>query len=81
MSQVPARLWLPGLDPDRRYRVAHVPLPGESPGLATHQPAWMGAPVVLTGRQLAAVGVQPPAMPPESAVLVHLAAPDLPSTG
>ena len=65
VSQTPDRLRLPGLDPDRRYRVAHVALPGERLGIAdaTHHdglPAWMRDPVVLTGRQLAAVGLQPP---------------------
>lgn len=65
-------LRLPGLDPDRRYRVEHLPLPGERWGPAYRHPAWLTTGVELTGRQLAAHGIRPPTLHPESAVLVHL---------
>ena len=65
-------LRLPGLDPDRRYRIEHVALPGERWGLAATQPAWLADGVELTGRQLAAHGIRPPVLHPESAVLLHV---------
>jgi alpha-galactosidase len=68
-SLTPPPLLLPGLDPDRRYRIGHVALPGERWGMARTQPQWVTDGVELTGRQLAAHGVQPPVLQPESAVL------------
>lgn len=73
-SLTPPALRLPGLDHDRRYRVEHVGLPGERWGLAFGQPAWLTDGVELTGRQLAAHGIRPPVMHPESAVLFALSA-------
>jgi len=71
-SLTPPPLRLPGLDPDRRYRVRHVALPGERWGMAMSQPAWLADGTELTGRQLAVHGIRPPVLHPESAVLVHL---------
>jgi alpha-galactosidase len=65
-------LRMPGLDPGRRYRVGHLALPGERWGMARSQPSWLADGVELTGRQLAAHGVQPPVLLPESAVLFTL---------
>jgi alpha-galactosidase len=73
-SLTPPALRLPGLDPDARYRVEHVALPGERWGMALSQPTWLTDGTELTGRQLAAHGIRPPVMHPESAVLVHLTA-------
>ena len=74
MSLTPAPLRLPGLDPDRRYRIEHVPLPGGVRGVrvAATRPGWFGSPIELSGRQLAAHGVQFPVMWPETALLLHL---------
>jgi alpha-galactosidase len=75
MSLTPPVLRLPGLDPDRRYRVELV---GEASagrlGPSRQQPAWTRDGIELTGRQLAVHGIQPPALHPEHAVLVHLQA-------
>jgi alpha-galactosidase len=71
-SLTPPALRLPGLDPDRRYLVEHVALPDERWGMAAEQPAWLNDGVELTGRQLAAHGIRPPVMHPESAVLFTL---------
>jgi alpha-galactosidase len=68
------QLRLPGLDADRRYRIEHVWLPGERWGLATRQPSWLADGAELTGGQLAASGIRPPTLHPESAVLLHLTA-------
>ena len=73
-QQVPARWLLPGLPFDARYTIRRIDLPGEVLGMALSQPAWWaaGEPLVLTGRQLALHGLQPPVLHPETAVLVHL---------
>jgi alpha-galactosidase len=73
-SLTPPPLRLPGLDPERRYRVEHVALPGERWGVASTQPGWLAGGVELTGRQLCVHGVRPPVLHPESAVLFHLLA-------
>jgi len=65
MSLLPSPLRLPGLDPDRTYLVEQVPLPGASL-------QWDGSGIRLTGRQLAAHGLQLPALFPESGILLHL---------
>jgi alpha-galactosidase len=70
MSLVPPVLRLPGLDPDRPYRISEVQLGQRRP------PVTLPA---LTGRQLAAHGVQLPVLAPESGVLVHLVADDPPA--
>lgn len=70
---VPPRVRLPGLAADTVYHVRHVPLPGERWGSARHQPSWLAEGIDLTGRHLGAVGIQPPVLDPESAVLFHLA--------
>ena len=73
-SLTPAPLLLPGLDPEARYRVSRVALPGERPGPARTQPRWLDQPTVLRGDELAHVGLQLPAMHPETALLIHLQA-------
>lgn len=79
-TSVPAPWHLPGLNPEQRYAVRLVALPGGLPGLAAHQPAWLTAPqndpVVLSGDELAVWGLQPPVLWPEHGVLVHLEAVD-----
>ena len=71
-SLTPPPLRLPGLDPDGRYRIEHVALPDERWGMSATQPAWLTEGIELTGRQLAAHGIRPPVMHPESAVLISL---------
>jgi len=60
---LPPPLRLPGLDPDAIYSVTEVALGLHRPPMATLR---------LTGRQLAAHGVQLPVVAPESGVLLHL---------
>jgi alpha-galactosidase len=71
-SLTPPRWQLPGLEPDRRYRVEHLALPGERGGLNRGHRGWFDDGVELTGTQLAVIGLQLPAMHPETAVLLHL---------
>ncbi len=71
-SLTPPPLRLPGLDYVATYRIDHLRIPGERWGPARVQPTWLLSGVELTGRQLAAHGVQPPTMHPESALLLKL---------
>lgn len=72
MSLQPDPLRLPGLDPDARYRVTLAAPAGGVHGPARHQPEWTRTGLVVSGRQLAAHGLQLPALHPETAVVVHL---------
>ncbi|MCM3501354.1 alpha-galactosidase [Microbacterium sp. P26] len=68
------RVRLPGLDPDRTYRVRLV-----TPGGLVQEPAqsplpWAHHDTELTGRQLAASGIRPPVQNPQQAVVVELTA-------
>jgi alpha-galactosidase len=64
----------PGLDPDLRYRVERVPLPGEGPdvhGPGVRAPADV---VEAPGSLLSRAGVDAPTLRPEQAVVYHLKA-------
>ena len=74
ISLTPPPFRLPGLDDARRYHVAHVPLPGERSGPNRVRPVWFDEGVDTTGARLAQLGLQLPAMHPETAVLLHLTA-------
>jgi alpha-galactosidase len=63
---VPAPLRFNGLDPERRYRLASLPLGAPI--------AWSVEGLVLSGRQLTAHGVQLPVLLPESAFVMELTA-------
>ena len=69
----PGLVRLPGLDPERTYRVAPAG-PGARPAADADAPAWQRRDGLATGRTLAAVGLQVPPLPPDSAALVHLRA-------
>lgn len=75
-SSVPDPVRFAYLDPDRRYRAQILALPGRPGGFGIKLPDWWedGA-VELTGRALMSVGLQPPVMDPESALLFHLTTP------
>jgi alpha-galactosidase len=78
-SPVPPALRIPGLDPDRRYRVERVVLPGEELGSHRRLPGWLlpgAVPLVMSGRELAVVGVPVPVLHPESAAMVEVTAAD-----
>jgi alpha-galactosidase len=76
LSLIPPPLLLPGLDPARRYDVRRISLPGEHHGPGRSTPAWCAHGAIVTGTMLGAAGVQPPAMSPETALLIHLSAVD-----
>ncbi|MEM9040564.1 MAG: alpha-galactosidase [Actinomycetota bacterium] len=71
-SLTPPPLRLPDLDPDAVYRVSRLAVTAEIWGHARRHAEWLTDAVELTGRQLAAHGVRPPTLHPESAVVLHL---------
>jgi alpha-galactosidase len=75
----PGRIPLPGLDPDRTYRVT-AQAPGDAPArgsiragdsAAPDAPGWGPGSVTLTGRLLAEVGIQAPLLGVDSLVLLR----------
>lgn len=72
ISLTPPPLLLPGLDPERVYRIEHLALPGTRLGPARTTPAWWRTGIELTGAALAVTGLQLPSLHPESALLLHL---------
>ncbi len=68
------RFTLPGLDPDTLYRVMPVVVGTPDPGRA--EPTWYGdgTGTVLSGRALAAAGLQLPRSLPERVIVLHVAA-------
>jgi alpha-galactosidase len=73
VAAVPDRVRLPGLDPDRRYRVRAVHPAGPPRTHPKSRPPWyVDGDVVVTGRILEMVGLQPPELLPEQALLLLL---------
>jgi alpha-galactosidase len=66
----PGRVCLPGLHPDTRYTLEPVPPADYYPG-TNQYPGWWKDGVTLSGRTLAQVGVQIPAMFPEYTHIVR----------
>ncbi len=65
----PAAFRLPGLDPEARYRVRAQDFGGAST-VQARGPRWYDEGVVVTGAALATVGLLPPNLWPEQAILV-----------
>ena len=70
--QTPDVVRITGLDPDAQYRVEIVDVAGGLRGMARRQPEWVSSSLVMRGIDLDIVGIQPPAIVPESAVLFSL---------
>jgi alpha-galactosidase len=68
------RIRLPGLDPDRPYRVRLVTPGGIVQNPAQSPLAWAHHETVLTGRQLSTVGIRPPVQNPQQATVIELTA-------
>jgi alpha-galactosidase len=71
-SLVVEPLLIPGLDGDRRYRIEVLPIVELPKGSAKQQPRWMERGAEATGRQLATMGIQPPILHPESAIVIRI---------
>ena len=63
-----------GLDPDRTYSIADLPVGGRRWGPARKQPAWLAGGLAMTGGQLAALGFNAPVLLPETSMLIHITA-------
>jgi alpha-galactosidase len=80
-DEAPGSVALPGLDPERTYRVRGI-VPGNEPGTFGHRvdPAWLRTTsggegregIVATGRHLATIGIPLPALNPERAMLLRI---------
>jgi alpha-galactosidase len=71
--ETPGLARLPGLDPDRAYRVEPVPVAGEPETKQAVAPAWLDAGgITLGGRALGEVGLPLPVLRPEQALLLHV---------
>lgn len=74
LTLVPDRLKLVGLDPTLTYRVA-VEAGGDYRfGPSRRQPAWTKTGLTASGDVLATIGINPPSLDPDAAVLVHVEA-------
>ncbi|RIX30728.1 alpha-galactosidase [Amnibacterium setariae] len=71
-SPLPVRL--PGLDPDRRYRVALALQVTEHDTTQRLAPGWLAEGAVLSGRALAVLGLPMPVLNPEHALLITVEA-------
>ncbi len=69
-TQHPATLRLPGLDPDRRYRITEEMPPG--PGGPDLTGGWSADGAAVSGRVLAASGLALPVLDPEEARVLRL---------
>jgi len=76
-AALPPPLRLPGLEPDRRYRVRVVELGGDATILQAAPPPWWSDPPVLSGRVLREVGLPAPLLGPQDAVLLTCDAVDV----
>lgn len=70
--QTPDMVRVRGLDRDASYRVAVVDVPGGVHAMGRRQPDWLTSGIVMRGVDLETIGIQPPAIVPESAVLFSL---------
>ncbi len=73
-SMVPLSCRLAGLDPDRTYHVTVIEGIDCLEPHGREQPAWIEQGTTATGAQLVHRGIQPPAMHPESVLLMELVA-------
>lgn len=73
---LPAPFALPGLDPDRRYRVVPITEIGAIADFGRTAPSWIEHGVELPGDRLGRSGLQPPILHPESVLLVEVVALD-----
>ena len=70
-GQTPSAIRLTGLQPDVRYLVKAVYPAGEPTYVLRAMPQWLSG-VELTGAALAQIGLRPPIMAPENALLIQV---------
>ena len=74
----PGRVRLPGLDPDRRYRVRRRDTPPTALGPQVAAPGWLQEEPVVAGAVLGRAGLPMPVLAPATAIVLHLRAEPLP---
>jgi alpha-galactosidase len=73
VAELPAPARLPGLDPDRVYRVEPLAVGGEPATGHAAPPPWLAAGgVSVSGRALASAGLTMPVLDPEQALVLRL---------
>ncbi|MCT9818826.1 alpha-galactosidase [Microbacterium sp. W1N] len=75
-AALPAPAALPGLDPERRYRVRPVSFGADAGAVQDAPPPWLAHGTVLPGRMLAAGALAMPLLIPGSAMVLHVTADD-----
>lgn len=70
-GQTPAALRFAGLEADAKYRVKIVEPAGAPQYVHRKMPTWLSG-VELTGEALARIGVRPPILAPENAILIEV---------
>jgi alpha-galactosidase len=70
-ASTPNALRFEGLDAKASYRLKLVEPAGKAHYIGRQSPKWFDG-VVLTGAALARVGVRPPILAPENAILIEL---------
>ncbi len=75
-STFPAMARIPGLDPEKIYQVTAIPDAGIAQTMQRGNPAWMDTPggITLSGSELANIGLRPPILSPENAILIEIKA-------
>ena len=73
-STFPAMARIPGLDPHKIYNVKVITDAGTGKRMQTREPAWMLNPagITLSGKELETIGLRPPILPPENAILIEI---------
>jgi alpha-galactosidase len=73
-SIFPAMARFPGLQADRIYRVKTLHDAGIAQTMQRGNPGWMNVEggVLLSGAELATIGLRPPILPPENAILIEI---------
>jgi alpha-galactosidase len=74
IDEIPSPVRLPGLDPDRTYRVQRLSVGGHAALGPAALPPWVLSGATLPGRVLDTVGLQPPVLQPEQALVLHVTA-------
>jgi alpha-galactosidase len=78
-AERPGRIAIPGLEPERKYRIEAIfPAPGDADYAhnftQVQPPAWLAAGAEASGRFLAEVGLPMPVLNPEHALLLRFTA-------
>ena len=73
-STFPAMARIPGLDPLRIYRVKVITDAGPGKRMQNSEPGWMqiAEGITMSGMELDNIGLRPPILPPENAILIEI---------